>query len=68
MNNYAFKYIYYFLILLQDGSNYGRSGFDSRQRQDIFSSLQCPDRLWARPASYSMRTGGSFPGDKAAGA
>jgi hypothetical protein len=27
----------------------------------IFSSSPRPDRLWAHPASYPMRTDGSFP-------
>jgi hypothetical protein len=34
----------------------------------IFIPPYCPDRLWVHSASYSLRTGGSFPGDKAAGA
>jgi hypothetical protein len=31
------------------------------------SSPQCPDRLWAHPASYPMDIGRSFLGGKAAG-
>jgi hypothetical protein len=33
----------------------------------IFSSPRRPDRLLGPPTSYPMGTGGSFPGDKAAG-
>jgi hypothetical protein len=33
----------------------------------IFSSPQYSDLFWARPASYTMGTEGSFPGGKAAG-
>jgi hypothetical protein len=34
----------------------------------IFSYPRRPDRLWGPPAFYSMGTGSSFPGGKAAGA
>jgi hypothetical protein len=34
----------------------------------IFSFPNRPDRLWGPPISYPVRTGGSFPGGKAAGA
>jgi hypothetical protein len=30
-----------------------------------FSSSLCPDRLWGRPASCALGTGGPFPGAKA---
>jgi hypothetical protein len=30
----------------------------------VFSSPRRPDRLWAHPASYPMRTGSSSPGVK----
>jgi hypothetical protein len=44
----------------------GQSGFDPRQRQKDFSSSLCVQTgSGAHPASYSMSTGGPFPGDKA---
>jgi hypothetical protein len=44
----------------------GRSRFDPWQRQMDFSSSLCVQTgSGAHPASYTMGTGGSFPGDKA---
>jgi hypothetical protein len=44
----------------------GRSRFDSRQWREIsFSAASRPAEV--HPTSYPMGTGGSFPGDKAAG-
>jgi hypothetical protein len=43
------------------GSNPGRGN-------RFFSTPHCSDWLWAHTVSYSMNTGGSFSGDKAAGA
>jgi hypothetical protein len=61
------------LLLLEPGKltivttiGAGRPGFDSRQRQGFFSSPLRPNRLWGNPASYPMRTVGSFSGDRAA--
>jgi hypothetical protein len=34
---------------------------------NIFSSPQCPDRLWRQPGLLSNRYRGTFPGSKAAG-
>jgi hypothetical protein len=44
----------------------GRSGFDPRQGQKIFSSSLCVQTgFGAHPASCTMGTGGPFPGGKA---
>jgi hypothetical protein len=44
----------------------GRPEFDPQQRQRIFplTSAYRPARSGAHPASYTVGTGGSFPGDK----
>jgi hypothetical protein len=44
----------------------GRSGFDPQQRQEDFSFSLCAHiGSGAHPASYTMDTGGPFPGGKA---
>jgi hypothetical protein len=50
------------------GWTFEKSEFDSRQgnRLSILHSVQTG--CWAQPASYTMGTGGCFPGSKAAGA
>jgi hypothetical protein len=48
-------------------SDYGlddRGSIPDRGRGFFFRPLR-PDRLWGHPASYSMGTGGPFPGGKA---
>jgi hypothetical protein len=51
------------------GLQVGRPGFDSRQGQRHFSLRhRIQNGSGTHPTSYPIGTGGSFPGDKAAGA
>jgi len=46
----------------------GVLGFDSQRGPGIFLFITAPNGSGSHPASYTIGTGGSFLGDKAAGA
>jgi hypothetical protein len=50
-----------------DGLRTGRPGFDCWQGQEIFSTPQCPDRVWGSPKLLSTGYRDYFPRGKAAG-
>jgi hypothetical protein len=66
------KYLYKFVPLKAGIAQIrvwtGRSQFDSRKRQEIFSFPYCPDHIYCPLASYPMGTGGTFPEGKVSGA
>jgi hypothetical protein len=57
---------YWHLRCYSDGLRDGRSGFDSRLRQEIFLISQRPDRFWGPPSVLFNVYGGTFLGGKAA--
>jgi hypothetical protein len=60
--------MYCFSIGIRAGFALDGQGSIAGRGDKFFSSPQRPDRLWAQPPSYTMDTGSSFPGGKAAGA
>jgi hypothetical protein len=53
---------------LDYGLDYRGKEFSSKQNQEIFSSLQRPDRSWNHNALHLIGAGVSFPWSKATGA